>query len=203
MTPKKVMLVAVIVPLLWAGFEVSQARNARMAILSASDASAITNCRGTQMTNSDCYLTVLAKTSTSSIEYFLLNLDLNSLWCSIYVIAGISGGVFSYWLMALQGASSRDFDWNRIFFRTLLGGGAGFICYLLAKLPSPLFTTSFALPRNVPGIGNARGYALYESLEFLPVLAGLFLGTFFESLREILVAQMNRFKATTSAGGEK
>jgi hypothetical protein len=202
MRVRKTLLVLVILPIVWAGFEVSEARNVEHAIRSAPDAAEQVNCKGTRMTNADCDLVAIAKSNTGPITYFLINQDISTLWATLYLLAGLAGVVISYWLLALRGTPARDFDWDRIAFRLLVGAAAGFICYFLVKLPAPWVSGSQGVAKaDAPGIENAGPYALYESLEVLPVLAGLFLSTFFEQLQGVLKRLMGKFGNTS--GGDK
>jgi hypothetical protein len=204
MRVKKFVLVVAILPLLWAGFKVSEARNVRWFILNASGAKDPVMCNGTEMTRADCYLLVVTKNNTSAITYFLINLDFGFLWIVLYILAGLAGVVASFWLLALQVTAVSDFDWNQILFRFLLGAVSGFICYLLVKLSTLLGSGGSAvLATGALGNRSANTYAMYESLEAFPMLAGLFLSTFFEELKGILIKVMNWVKSphTTGSGG--
>src|SRR6266849_8989451 len=127
---KQFLLVAIIFPIMWAAFQVGQARNVRNAVENAADAGDRVICNGREMTEAECRLAVIAKVNVSAVMYFLIGLGLANQWATIYVLLGLAGAVTSYWYLSLQGASPRDFGWDRIIFRLLLGCISGYICSL-------------------------------------------------------------------------
>ena len=181
---QKLLLSLAILPIVWLAFEVSEARDVRKRVLEASDARTDVECENERRSKGDCILSVLSKGQVSRLTYVLLNVDESDQWIVLYTIAGLGGAIVSFWILFWQGSSPGALSWDKVLWRVLLGGTSGLLSYLVVKLPSGIWGGS---KLNVPGASTAASqYALYNSLELLPAIAGIFIGVFFEGMEGFL-----------------
>jgi hypothetical protein len=199
---KKTVLLLVVFPIVWFALAVSDARQFRQSILEMHDATTSENCSGVYRSKADCVLRILSEGKISSTSYFLINQSLPVLWGTLYVSGGILGAVASFWLLIFKGTDAAQLSWDKIIFRLLLGGFAGFVLFFILQLPAPLvqsfFAVKIATSLRTGQAGEIFPSSYFTSMYAFAILAGLFLGAFFERLESFFRQAIRNSPAHTT-----
>ena len=183
--------------LLLAGFELNVVATERVRVLSSTSAGCPLSCNGTLMTEWLCFVEVGARQAWGLLpwRWMLIRLEIGTLMASIYIVAGLGGGIIALWLhLTRQLQANAEWSLGGVP-RILLAGAAGLLSYWLLLLPAGW----------VPG-APIQNYGTSEAIQasqffmrmiLLPAAAGLFTTVFFEQLSGILTRILESFKGAT------
>lgn len=175
--PRLAVLVPLIAAALFLGYAVDDAVDTRARIEEDEKADEDVNCDGTTMTRRDCLLLRVVG-GERSISSFLVQLPVPFLFGTLYLLAGLAGGLVGSFLR-LAGLRPPMEDATLEACLVLAGGIAGLVACGLLIMPGVNTVSSFI--SQSPGDLTAlrRGYVV-------AVLAGLYTATFFESAETVL-----------------
>lgn len=205
---KTTLIVILVVSTVWLLLRINSYLDFRAEQLEGPEANKPVEYRGVRMRQGDFVLHHVVSPRLNRFAKALVQQSSFTLWSLLYALYGMVGN-YIYYLMTLVGPRKRQTADRakaaaRFTARTVLAALCGVVSFLLVRwLASPVGKAVGSwIPVGAESSNDWTVHSVSDSFLFLPILAGIFIGTFFKQLEMIFTSVMT-FMQKAFSGGTK